>query len=462
MQSKHHNRRQALKILGAAPLLLAAGCSTSRYGSRQSYLSQIVEPANLNTVFHWVDVALQQTRDQRIAPPRAAYNFAMPLAAGFLAANGISQQFEEPYAIGQGPAQANPEIAYGVAFSIAAAEVFQQPFVFERRAFLAGFEDSTAKSEAIAWGKKVARQVIRLRNDDGAEPSEANYYLGRYQRREDSLRWTPTGSFYSASPGPTYASFDRGLFPGHGQIKPWTMTSSAQFRAAEFYDPASPEFAEDFDNIRRLGGADSELRSEQQSAIALFWEDGPWGITPPGHFIYIAMQLLQDKNLSFMQLARNFALLGMTQCDASIAAWDSKYQYDIIRPESAIRHRANKFANPDQRVTRQSDWQSYIPTPPFPAYTSGHSTFGAVGAELISLILGSDKISLTGRAPDLVIWPQLRDITRHWTSLAQIAEENGMSRLYGGVHWQLDHSAAMAAGRGIARQAFTQMFLPKA
>ena len=131
-----------------------------------------------------------------------------------------------------------------------------------------------------------------MRTDDGSEPSEVNYYLGRYDRRADSLRWSPTGPFYSASPGPAFASFDRCLYPGHGKIKPWTMKSGSQFRVAGFYDSQSPEFAEEFDTIRRLGGKESSIRTADQSEIALFWEDGPWGITPPGHMIYIAMQLL--------------------------------------------------------------------------------------------------------------------------------------------------------------------------
>lgn len=452
------NRRNLLKCLATLPLLGGVGCATAPFGSRHSYLSHIVSPQNYNTVFHWIDVALQLVRDQRVVPPRAAYNFAMPMAAGFLAANGITQEFDEPYNLGVGPSNADPEIAYGIAFAVAAAETFQQPLMLEKKHFLKLFPDSTGKSAAVAWGKKIGRQVIRMRNDDGAEPSEANYYLGRYQRREDSLKWSPTGPFYSAAPGPAFGSFDRGLFPGHGQIKPWTMKTNTQFRAVDFYDPASPEFADEFDNIRRLGGADSQIRTQDQSEIAIFWEDGPWGVTPPGHFIYLATQILQDQGMSFMTLARHFALIGMTQCDASISAWDSKYHHDIIRPESSIRQRAKAFGNPDSRVQQQSDWRSFIPTPSFPAYTSGHSTFGAVGTEMISLIQGGDKISLRGQSPDLVIWPQLEGITRHWTSLRQIAEENGMSRLYGGVHWMLDHTQAMQAGRDIARQAFSSMF----
>ena len=455
-----YSRRQFLAVSAASAALLATGCA-STYGHRSSYLSQILKPQNQNTVFHWVDIALQQVRDNRVPPPRAAYNYALPMAAGFLAANGIVQAYDEPFGIGPGPRNADPEVAYGTAFSSAAAEAFQQPFLFERLAFLNRIPGSEAKSLGIEWGRSVGRRVVNMRVNDGSEPSEANYYLGRYARRKDSLRWTPTGPFYGARPGPAFASFDRCLYPGHGHIKPWTMNSGSQFRAANFYEPSSPEFAEEFDMVRRLGGAHSDLRTTDQSEIALFWEDGPWGVTPPGHFIYIAMQLLQDRGLSFIELARAFALIGMTQCDASISAWDSKYRFDIIRPETAIRTRAPSFANADPRVSRQSDWLSYIPTPEFPSYTSGHSTFGAAGAEMIALLYGRDDVPFSGRSPDEVLWPQLNGVIRHWTSLSHAAEENGISRIYGGVHWEFDHSEAMKAGRAIARQAFLSTFPKK-
>ena len=454
-------RRQFLIGAAATSLLPLAGC-VSPYGHRAAYTSQILKPQNQSTVFHWVDVALQSVRNQRILTPRAAYNYGLTTAAGFLAANSIVQAYDEPFGLGPGPSRADPEVAYGVAFAVAAAEAFQCPFSLDLDRFTDRFPGSEAKSLGVQWGREIARRVLKLRTDDGSEPSEVNYYLGRYQRRTDSLRWRPTGPFYSATPGPAFASFDRGLFPGHGQIKPWTMTRSSQFRVSDFHDPSSPEFAEEFDRIRRLGGEDSSIRTADQSEIALFWEDGPWGITPPGHFIYIAVQLLQDRELSFIELARAFALIGMTQCDASICAWDNKYHFDIVRPESAIRQRADEFGNSDPRVARQPGWRSYIPTPEFPAYTSGHSTFGAAGAEMIALLYGRDDISFSGRPPDEVLWPQLAGVTRHWTSLSHAAEENGLSRLYGGVHWGIDDLEARRAGRQIARQAFRSTFPKKA
>ena len=457
-----YTRRRFLKNAAAAAALLATGGCVSSHGRKASYTTQILKPWNRNTVFHWTDVSLQQVRNRRLPAPRAAYNYGLTMAAGFLAANGIVRKYEEPFGIGPGPRGADPEVAYGVAFAEAAEEAFQQPFLFERMAFLDRYPAGEAKSLGVRWGRAVARKVLGMRTNDGAEPSEVNYYLGRYERRTDSLQWRPTGPFYGATPGPAFASFDRCLFPGHGRITPWTMKSGSQFRVSGFYDPASPEFAEEFDRIRRLGGMDSTVRTAEESEIALFWEDGPWGITPPGHMIYIAMQILQDRGLSFIELARAFALLGMTQCDASISAWDNKYHHDIVRPETTIRVRAPGFGNKDPRVARQPGWRSYIPTPEFPSYTSGHSTFGAAAAELIALVHGRDDVPFSGRSPDEVLWPQLRGVTRNWRSLSHMAEENGLSRIYGGVHWEIDNTEALKSGRAIARQAFHSTFPEKA
>jgi len=457
------SRRKVLA--GSAAGLAAAGlsgCATASFGSRSSYLTNIVEPQNHNTVYHWVDIVMQQVRDQRVAPPRAAYNFAGPMVAGFAAANAIIGRYHMPYDFGEAPAGADPEVAYGTAFATAASECFQQPFLWERRAFKSKFADGEAKSLGVKWGRHVGLAINKMRTRDGAEPNKVNYYLGRYPRREDALKWTPTGPSYSANPGPGVESYARGLFPGHGKIKPWTMTSSSQFRVPEFHDPRSPEFAAEFDLVRRLGGKDSTERTEDQAEIALFWEDGPWGITPPGHFLYIALQVMQDRGFDFLDQARNFALLGATQADASINAWDNKYTYDIIRPETAICFRCSEFGSSDPRIVEQSNWESYIPTPNFPAYTSGHSTFGAVGGEMIKLLIGTDRVNFSHESPDQVLWPTLTGKARHFTSIDQAVHENGWSRLYGGVHWLADHEQADQAGRAIARHAFQTMFNRKA
>lgn len=444
-------------LLGATSAAIGASCTTP-LGSRGSYLTQVLAPQNNNVVFQWLDIIMQQVRDQRVPPPRAAVAFAAPLVAGFLAVNGIARKYAEPYGIGFGPQGANMEAAFATAFSTAASEAFQQPFLFERLSYLKNIPSGEAKSLGVSWGRQVGLKIVKMRTDDAAHLTKANHYRGLYERRTDALAWQPTGTFFSAKPSPAFTSFPKALFPGHGGIRPWTMKTGSQFRVTGFHHPQSPEFAKEFDLIRTLGGKHSQVRTPDETEIALFWEDGPWGITPPGHFLYLAVQALQHHRMSLVDMARNFALLGMTQCDASINAWDSKYYHDILRPESAIRARAPFFNNPDIRIKKHANWQSYIPTPEFPSYTSGHSTFGAVAAELMYLILGHDNVPLVGRSPDEVLWPQLKGVTRRWTGFRHAAEENGLSRLYGGVHWEIDHRHGMLAGAQIAQHAYHTTF----
>lgn len=456
------NKRQFLKAMAGTTALLSgsvglSGCA-AKFGSQSSYLTQVLQPQHQNSVFHWLDVAFQKTRDQRASPPRAAYNFAMPLVAGFLAANAIKRTYHTHFSVPDAPYKANAEIAYGVAFAEAASYAYQSRFSLDLNYFLSKFPDGQQKDLSIKIGRKIGHWVVMVRRNDGAEDAEVNYYLGRYQRRHDSLRWSPTLPNFSASPGPAFSSYERGLYPGHGQIKPWTMSGAGQYLVQPFYDPRSQAFADEFHHIKMIGAENSPIRTQEQSDIALFWEDGPWGITPAGHMMLIAVEVLQARKLSFMELARAFALFGMTQCDASINAWHNKYVYDILRPETAIRERARHFQNRDPRVMQNRRWRSFIPTPHFPSYTSGHSTFGAAGMELLKLTYGQDTVRLSGQSPDRVLWPQLDNVVQHWTSLDQIAEDNGMSRIYGGVHWHLDHSQAMWAGKKIAQQAFHQFF----
>ena len=146
------SRRHVMAGAVMAGVAGLTGC-TGRFGSAHSYLTPIMRPQNHNIVTQWCDILMQQIRDQRVPPPRAAYNLAMPTVAGFLAANGVVQAYDDPFGIGTGPRGADPEMAYGVAFATAASEVFQQPFIGERVEFARGIPDGEAKSLGAEWGR---------------------------------------------------------------------------------------------------------------------------------------------------------------------------------------------------------------------------------------------------------------------------------------------------------------------
>lgn len=442
--------------------LLGSACSLTPMSS-YSYVSQISNPSNISAVFYWTDVMLQTVRDQSINPPKATRVFAMGHLAGFTAINGSVQRYE-PYkdlAL-TAPADIDQEISYGVAFSYAIAEAFQSSFHLNRQSFLKKYPNSDKKSRSIEWGKKVGNAVAKMRVQDGAEPSKSEYYLGRYQRRDDLLKWAPIGPFYGAPEGPAFNSFNRGLLPGWGAQKPWVMANTQTYRAPEFPDPRSEEFARQFVKIKSLGGKNYSTRTADQTQIAFFWEDGPRGITPPGHWQLIAMDVLQHLNMDLLDEARIFTLMSIAQADAGISTWDSKFYHDILRPETAIRVRADKFNNADKRVASDTRWMSLIPTPPFPAYTSGHSTFSAASAKILALALGKDDIKFSSGSPDLINWPtQLKDVRRTWSSFSAAAKEASASREYGGIHWEADAKEGMKTGYDIGQIVFEKTLRKK-
>ena len=443
------NRRSFLRAGAGLGSLCLSGCAVP-FGKTGSYAGQVVAARDFDSATFWIDVLVQQARDSMLSPPRVAYCLAGPTIAGFVAANAVSGRFEDNFGLGPAPRGADPEVAYGAAFATVASEVLLTPLTMQRLAFMTRFTDGAAKSLGAEWGRKVGLHFVKMRTFDGSGSSKLPYYFHNWPRRGDVLQWLPTGEHYATHPGPAFDDYARGLNAGQGKIKPWSIQNVKAWRADPFYDPRSPEFAEEFHLLHTLGAGDSTIRTADQTQIAIFWEDGPWGATTSGHLAQIAMQMLAMRGFGFLEKARAYALIGMGQCDASIVAWYNKYSFDILRPETAIRVRARQFANPDPRVVPDPKWKTVINTPNFPSYIAGHSALGSAATRTLAHVLGGDAVSFSHQAPDQVIWPVLRGKTRHFTSLSQLSEENGMSRIYGGVHWLRDHQASTKLGYALA------------
>lgn len=433
------------RVLSGFALSTLAGCGG--IGRQYSYTSSFLLPENDSAVFRWTDVMLQAARDLSLSPLEASRGFAMAHMAGNIALNGGENTTLDQL---KAPDELETELAYGVAFSHALEEAWSTSLAPHRREWVGLFHDARLKHESIEWGKTAAKAVIRSRIRDGAEPSRSEFYPPEYPRRTDNMAWSPTGPLYGAKSGPAFETFERGISPGWGVQKTWAIGDVSQYEADPFPDYRSGEFMRQFNKVAELGGSDSKVRTNEQSEIALFWEDGPRGVTLPGHFQLIAIDVVQRREWSLERQARFFSLLSMAQADSAIVAWHNKYKDDILRPETAIRFATKRFPGL-HGVSQRSRWKSYIPTPAFPSYVSGHSVFGAASARVMSLTLDSDRINVTGMAPDLVNWPlQLSGVTRTWTSLQALAEENGASREYGGVHWESDNLQGLRLGYKIA------------
>jgi len=236
--------------------------------------------------------------------------------------------------------------------------------------------------------------------------------------------WVPTS---------TVAVQQKPLLPFWGNVRPFAMPEGnscplppppaySEDPSSEFYKEAK----EVYDTVNAL--------TKEQRAIAAFWSDDPMlSSTPPGHWISIAMTELDLEAAPATRWAAVMARLGITLADAFIGCWHSKFEYDLVRPITYI-----------QRVI-DPKWQPILNTPPFPEYPSGHSTQSGAAAAVLDAVFGADHAFVDGTHLDDGI-PE-----RPFANFQAAAQEAGISRLYGGIHFRaaiergLDQGACIGA-----------------
>ena len=161
--------------------------------------------------------------------------------------------------------------------------------------------------------------------------------------------------------------------------------------------------------------------------------------TPPGHWNTIAANAAITQGLTLAQEARLFALLDISLADAGIAAWDAKYTYNFWRPVTAI-----QGAGSDGNAATVADatWTPLINTPPFPEYVSGHSTYSGAADAVLTNFFGSNVGFTAGSGG-------LSGVTRTFDSFTSAANEAGISRIYGGIHFNSANQDGLTTGRAI-------------
>src|SRR4029434_298141 len=231
---------------------------------------------------------------------------------------------------------------------------------------------------------------------------------------------------------PTPPAFLPYLLPQWGFVAPFGMNSSSQFRPPGPPSLDSERYATDYEEVKELGAAVGSTRTEEQSEIAQFWADGAGTETPPGHWNSVAQTIAAERANTLEENARLFALLNIAMADAAICAWDAKYTFDFWRPVTAI-----AFAEPEL------NWMSFIVTPPFPDYTSGHSTFSGAAATVLALFYGTDDLPFT------IGSDFLPGVYRSFPTTLIAAGEAADSRLYGGIHYRSANEDGLHVGIAI-------------
>ena len=304
---------------------------------------------------------------------------------------------------------------------------------------LAAIPDGQAKADGIATGEAAAAASLANRADDHANDAPLI---------DTTPRGGPPGE-YEFTPGTPFA-----FAPKWGEVTPFTSSTSSQFDSGPPYPLTSKRYAEDFNEVKRLGGMVSE-RTAEQTEIALFWVE-----SSPLAWNRMARGIAADRGLDLWESARLFGLLNMALTDGYIGTFEQKYVYNFWRPVTAI-HRADEDNNP--ATAPDPTWQPLVTTPPIPDHDSGHSVEGGVAAEVMRRVFGTDSVEFEVCSLTLPAGQTCDDaspVLRSFSRISDAAGENGESRIFVGFHFRHAVVDGVAHGSKIGAWAVSHFMKP--
>jgi hypothetical protein len=285
-----------------------------------------------------------------------------------------------------------------------------------------GEADAATINRSIAFGKAVAQKIFDWAQTDGYLHASDPYT----PPSGDGL-WVPTPPAFAAASTPYWGSL-RTIVPGSGDnTQPGPPTPYSTDPSSDFYKM-----------VKQVYDA-SQILTQEQTAQALYWRDVP-GVTTPGHYVSILKQVLQNENSMLDKAAFAYALGGITAYDASISCWQTKYNYNLVRPITYIRN-----------ILGYSTWNSLLTTPAHPEYSSAHALLSAATADAFSFVFGNNY-SFTDHTYDY-----LGFAPRPFNSFEAFGEDAGNSRLYAGIHYQSSINTGLAQGRKVGQNIINKL-----
>lgn len=404
----------------AMAIVAAAGC--------------MAPAAQADVIIDWNRQLLDSIRTSNVAPPVASRMMAMVHTAQHDAINAVSNRYATYQQGFSAPSDTSKEAAASKAARDVMAQFFPskvQQFDAQLNSHLGSIAPGAARDQGLALGSAVASGLMNLRSNDGS-----NNIGGPETGGTAPGQWRPTGPAFAPA-----------LVPNWGKVTPFAVNSSKQFMPGPPPALDSAQYAAAYNEVRELGSLTSSIRTQYQTDTAFLWRAGPNTVTPPGQWNQVAQQIVMSKNLSLEDSARTFALLGMATADAGFTSWETKNTYDFWRPETAINISG---ANGLQPCDADPSWKPLFTTPNHQSYTSGHSTFSSSAATVLALLFGDNQtftVEGDGRS-------------RTYSSLWAAAQDAGMSRIYGGIHWQFDNQAGLASGSAVGAWVVSTALIP--
>jgi hypothetical protein len=426
-----------------------------------------------NVVLQWNNAVLHAIRSVRPAPTVAARALAIvhtcmydawvaydPVAVG--TATGAPRQPSSDRT------PENKAIAVSYAAHLALSDLFPSESNTFRQLMLSldldPDEISTDAAGPANVGKTACAAVLQFRHHDGANQlgdvnNGAPYsdYTGytpvnTVETLVDPNRWQPL---------PTLSGEPQAFATPHWRhVIPFALDAADRFRPRPPIEFPHPGYAREVDEVVTL----SARLTDRAKMIAEFWADGPATETPPGHWNLFAQFVSRRDGHTLDDDVKLFFVLGNALLDVSIAVWDCKVAFDYVRPVTAIRflkagQLIDAWAGPFQGTQSipAELFRSYVATPPFPEYTSGHTAYSAASAWVLHIFTGSPLLNAayTYSAGTSRIEPgatPATDLTLSWRTFDDAADEAGMSRRYGGIHFRQADLESRRMGRQISER----------
>ncbi|MFH7027526.1 MAG: DUF6851 domain-containing protein [Heteroscytonema crispum UTEX LB 1556] len=435
-------------------------------------------------VVEWNDVCLAAIRETHPGPPMVARALAILHTAIYDAwaaydtvaiATRLGRFLRRPIAE-HTPENKNRAISYAAYHAL--ADLFPSVIsMFNEVMGKLGYNPADTSFDITtptAIGNLAAQAVITFRHGDGSNqlgdlhPGAYSDYTGYAPvNTPDQInhpnRWQPL----RVSDGKGSFVVQKFIAPHWSFVTPFALKSSLQFLPQDkpnLYP--SNEYKKQAQQVLDY----SANLTDKQKVIAEYWADGPSSELPPGHWCLFAHFVSERDNHDVDADVKMFFALTNAILDASIVCWSVKRVFDYVRPVTAIHYlfkgkkvKAWAGVGLGTQEINGEDWQPYqattVITPPFAEYFSGHSTFSAAGAEILKRFTKSDVFGYTyiQKAGTSRVEPGIvpaTDITLTWKTFSDAADEAGISRCYGGIHFEEGDLAGRKVGRKIADQAW--------
>lgn len=456
----------------------------NRYGARAGAPELSVNKASgLTTIQRWNRIAIDASGldhtpvapgenrvfGEQLGPCRAARAEAIVHVAMFEALNAIVGKYESH--LGLYPV--SPKTNRSAAIAQAAHDTLVVLFPSQKASFdtaltadLATIPNNKKKTTGILLGRTAALASLGERYNDGSAHAEPRLGVSFFTS-SDAHKWRQD----------PISQLPIALGARWNEVRPFVMTSASQFRLPPPPAPGSAEYIAAFDEVQRLGGdgvTTATERTADQTQTGIYWAyDGtPSLCAPPRLYNQIVMQMAGEFGSNDIETMHLLALANVAMADAGIAAWDSKYFYQLCRPVTEIREVGDTIPGVTGDPTYSplgapaSNLTGPNFTPPFPAYPSGHATFGAAMFQILRNVYNTDNHPFTfvsdeynGETLDNEGNPRPL-LPRSFQTFSEAEEENGQSRIYLGIHWSYDKSGGITQGRQVANWVFANLYLP--